>query len=108
MTYAMAPGRFFVELTLMKHLLALLFSLATMAARADIKSQPITYTDAGTKLEGFYAYDDSLRGKLPAVLIIHDWDGLGDYEKSRARQIAGLGYVGFAADIWPGSSAHWA
>src|SRR5207253_10099893 len=49
---------------------------------------------------GFLAYDDSAKGPRPGVLVIHDWTGLQDYAKSRATQLAELGYVAFAADIY--------
>jgi dienelactone hydrolase len=51
-------------------------------------------------LEGFLAYDDSITGPRPGVLLVHDWTGLQDYAKDRAKMIAGLGYVAFAADIY--------
>ncbi|MCU0787738.1 MAG: dienelactone hydrolase family protein, partial [Verrucomicrobia bacterium] len=42
----------------------------------------------------------SIEGKRPAVVIVHQWKGLTDYEKKRARMLAELGYVAFAADIY--------
>ena len=41
-----------------------------------------------------------MKGKRPAVLVIHQWTGLTDYEKARSRQLAELGYNVFAADIY--------
>jgi dienelactone hydrolase len=69
-------------------------------ARAAIKTQTVEYKDGNTVLEGFLAYDDALKGKLPAVLIVHEWTGVGPYVKKRAEQLAGLGYVAFAIDIY--------
>jgi dienelactone hydrolase len=51
-------------------------------------------------LEGFLAYDDSVQGKRPGVLVVHQWFGLTDYEKRRATMLAQLGYVAFCADIY--------
>lgn len=53
---------------------------------------------------GYLAYDDALtaQGKRPGVLVIPEWWGLNDYAKGRARQLAGLGYVAFAADMYGG------
>jgi dienelactone hydrolase len=62
--------------------------------------KPITYEQGGATLEGFHVYDDAISGKRPAVLIVHQWTGLTDYEKSRARQLAELGFNVFAADIY--------
>ena len=51
-------------------------------------------------MEGFHAYDDSIEGKRPGILIVHQWTGLTDYEKRRARMLAELGYNVFALDIY--------
>ena len=69
-------------------------------ARAAVKTQTVEYKDGDTVLEGYLAYDDALKGKLPAVLIVHEWTGVGPYVKSRAEQLAALGYVAFAIDIY--------
>jgi len=67
---------------------------------AALKTETVEYRQDGTLLEGYLAYDDSFQGKRPGVLVIHEWDGLGDYVKKRAAQLAELGYVAFAADIY--------
>ncbi len=46
------------------------------------------------------AYDDSVQGKRPGILVVHEWNGLGHYAKGRVEQLAKLGYVAFAADIY--------
>ncbi|EEF60740.1 dienelactone hydrolase [Pedosphaera parvula Ellin514] len=67
---------------------------------AEIHTQAVEYKDGDTVLEGFSAYDDSIQGKRPAVLIVHQWKGLSDYEKKRAEMLAKLGYSVFACDIY--------
>lgn len=67
---------------------------------AAIKTEVIAYEQGGVTLEGYLAYDDAAGKPRPGVLLIHDWMGVGDYAKSRARQLAELGYVAFAADIY--------
>jgi dienelactone hydrolase len=85
----------------MKNLLsAILVLFCTMTTRAAIHTETIDYKQGDTTLEGFLAYDDSLSGKRPGVLIVHQWLGLTDYEKMRAKQLAELGYVAFCADIY--------
>jgi dienelactone hydrolase len=69
-------------------------------ASAIIRTEIVEYKDGDTVLEGFLAYDDTLKGKLPAVLVVHEWTGLNLYIKSRAEQLAELGYVAFAVDIY--------
>ena len=75
-------------------------ALLTHAAFAKIKTEIVEYKDGDTTLEGFVAYDDALDAPRPGVLVIHDWTGLQDYAKSRAQQLAELGYIAFAADIY--------
>jgi dienelactone hydrolase len=58
------------------------------------------YQQGNTTLEGFLACDDAVQGKRPGVLVAHDWTGLGDYARTRAKMLAEMGYVAFAADIY--------
>lgn len=60
----------------------------------------VDYRDGQTVLEGYLVYDDALKGSRPGVLVVHEWNGLGHYVKGRADQLAGLGYVAFAPDIY--------
>jgi dienelactone hydrolase len=81
-------------------LAAAVATFAVVAARAEIKTEPVEYKHGDVTLEGFHAYDDSVSGKRPSVLIVHQWKGLGDYEKKRAEMLAKLGYNVLAADIY--------
>lgn len=65
-----------------------------------IKEENITYTIDGKTYKGFVAYDESKTGKRPAVLVVHEWWGLNDYAKSRAKQLAALGYIAMAVDMY--------
>lgn len=70
---------------------------------ATVVEKEVTYKDGDTECVGFLAYDDAaIQGgrKVPGVLIVHQWMGLTDYEKRRARMLAELGYVALAADIY--------
>lgn len=54
----------------------------------------------GALLEGYVAYLD-LPGKVrPGILIAHDWLGVGDFVRKKAEQLAALGYVALAADVY--------
>ncbi len=75
-------------------------SLVITLARGEIKTQTIEYTDGGTTLKGFIAYDDAVQGKRPGIVVVPEWWGVNDYLKSRAEQLAKLGYVAFVADIY--------
>ncbi len=71
-------------------------------ASAKVVTKPVAYEQAGVKLEGFLAYDDAktAKGKLPGVLVLPEWWGLTAYPKHRAEQLAAMGYVAFAADMY--------
>lgn len=83
-----------------KIILTLILFLAPVFAYAELKSQVVEYKQGDAILEGYLVYDDSIEGKRPGVIVVHDWMGLGDYAKHRADMIAQLGYVAFAEDIY--------
>ena len=83
-----------------KYLFALIMMLGAQSAFAAVVGKTVEYKQGDTVLEGYLAYDNALKGKRPGVLVIHEWQGLGSYEKKRAEQLAALGYVAFAADIY--------
>jgi len=66
----------------------------------NIKEEVVTYTAGGVTFKGFVAYDANITGKRPAILIVHEWWGLNDYPKMRARKLAELGYIAMAADVF--------
>ena len=68
--------------------------------RGNIKTEEVSYHSGDKVCKGYIAYDANLSGKLPIVIIVHEWWGLNDYARSRARMIAGLGYFAFAADLF--------
>jgi dienelactone hydrolase len=75
-------------------------TLASGGAPAAIVTKTIDYEFEGVKLKGFLAYDDAVTEKRPGVLVFPEWWGLNDYAKSRAKQLAVMGYVAFAADLY--------
>lgn len=82
--------------------LLIFFSLLSISfsSAASIQSKEIKYTVNGTELTGFVAWDDQLKGKLPGVLVVHEWWGHNDYARTRAEDLAKEGYVGFALDMY--------
>lgn len=82
--------------------LALLFTffMVMLTARAALVTKPVAYEQGGVKLEGYLAYDDQTTALRPGVLVVPEWWGLNDYAKGRARQLAQLGYVAFAVDMY--------
>ena len=74
--------------------------LSTPLLQAEIKETVVEYKSGDTVCEGLHVVDTAKTGKLPAILVVHQWTGLGENEKMRARMLAELGYNVFAADIY--------
>jgi len=74
--------------------------LAPALAHAEIKTQEIEYKQGDTPLTGFVAWDDAVKGKRPAVLIVHEWWGHNQHARDQAVRLAKAGYVGFALDMY--------
>lgn len=83
-----------------KFLIVAALSLYTLSARAAIQEREVTYSADGTPLKGYIAYDDAVQGKRPGVLVVHEWWGLNDYARSRARKLAEQGYTALALDMY--------
>eukprot|EP00741_Cyanophora_paradoxa_P011607 tig00020563_g11215.t1 len=70
-------------------------------ADASISEKVVSYTVGDKQFEGFIAWPANAgSAKLPGVMLIHEWRGHGDYVRGRARLVAKLGYVAFAADVY--------
>ncbi len=80
------------------------FSLALFftanCAHAAIQTKTIDYKAGDTDCKGFLAWDDAIEGPRPGVLVVHEWWGLNEYAKKRTEELAKLGYVAFAADMY--------
>lgn len=92
-------------------LFVLLF--AATLAWADIATESVPYAHDGVELEGYLAVPEGeAKG---AVLVVHEWWGLNDYARMRAKMLAELGYVAFAVDMYgqgkvtddPGQAGQW-
>lgn len=79
---------------------AVIVSVFAANTEAKIVTEAVPYKHGDVELEGYVAYDDSIEGKRPGVLVVHEWWGLNDYAKKRARMLAEQGYVGFALDMF--------
>lgn len=74
--------------------------LAPILAQAAIETQPLEYRQGDVRLVGYLAVPKDAAGPRPGILVVHEWKGLNDYAKHRAEQLAELGYVALAADIY--------
>lgn len=73
---------------------------AATDSTVTLKEETITIKSDGANLAGYVVYNDAIKGKRPAVLVLPEWWGLNDYPRSRARQLAQLGYVALALDLY--------
>ena len=71
-------------------------------AQPKIEGSNVSYTAGGVKMIGYLAYDASIQGRRPGVLVVHEWWGLNDYARMRARMLAELGYTALALDMYGG------
>ena len=64
------------------------------------KEENIAYNLDTVSMNGYVVYDENKEGKRPGVLVIHEWWGMNDYTKMRARELAKLGYIAMAIDMY--------
>jgi dienelactone hydrolase len=75
-------------------------AVCALPLAAKVVTQTVAYDYKGQKMQGYLAYDDAKAGPRPGVLVVHEWWGLNDYIRGRARQMAEMGYVAFAPDMY--------
>jgi len=85
---------FFAAVTLM------IMAVGLSSAHAKVVAKNVEYTADGVTLKGYLAYDSKIQGKAPGVLVVHEWWGLNDYARKRARMLAELGYTALAVDMY--------
>lgn len=65
-----------------------------------ITTRTIEYQHNDVLLEAVLAWDDTALDPRPAVMVSHAWAGRDEFAVNKARALAGLGYVGFAVDMY--------
>ncbi|WP_109831434.1 dienelactone hydrolase family protein [Reichenbachiella versicolor] len=65
-----------------------------------ISTEVISYEDSQNAYEGFIAYNTEIKAKAPIILIAHAFGGQSKFEERKAIELAQLGYIGFAIDIY--------
>jgi dienelactone hydrolase len=73
---------------------------APMKDRTSLHVETVEYQSGNISLKGYLVYSDTLQDAQPGVLVVHEWWGLNDYPKSRAEELARLGYVALAVDMY--------
>ena len=81
-------------------MLFMILAAGLTPADAKVIGKNVEYTADGVVLKGYLAYNDSIKGKAPGILVVHEWWGLNDYARKRAKMLAGLGYTALAVDMY--------
>lgn len=81
-------------------LLFLLTAASALAQTPAVETKSISYQIGNQTFEGCVSRPAHASGPLPGVIIVHDWTGFGPFVRERAEQVAALGYVAFAADMY--------
>lgn len=84
----------------MKPIWLVLSLLIASGAQAALREQTVEYSAGDTRLRGYLAWDDAKGLKQPGVLVVHEWWGLNDYARQRAKMLAELGYTALAVDMY--------
>lgn len=92
--------KIFTFLLIISSMVLISSSFGKTAPSSKIKEEKVTYTVGSKTYNGVVVYDENVRGKRPAVLVVHEWWGLTDYPVMRARKLAGLGYIAMAVDMY--------
>lgn len=86
----------------MKQFLLMLMILVAFTGQgnAAVVGKEVSYKEGDTVLKGYLAWDDSIKGKRPGILVVHEWLGHNDYVRKRARMLAEEGYTALAVDMY--------
>ncbi len=87
-------------MTMSRWCCGLLMGLLALPLQAEVVTQDVEYEAGGARMIGYLAYDYRIKGPRPGVLVVHEWWGLNEYARSRARQLAELGYTALAVDMY--------
>jgi dienelactone hydrolase len=85
---------------MLRNILISLLLAASVSAQAAVVGEEVSYQAGDTTLKGYLARDTAIQGKRPGILVVHEWWGHNDYARARARQLAELGYVALAVDMY--------
>ena len=69
-------------------------------AMADLRTEEVTYSGGGAEMKGYLAWDDSVEGQRPGIIVVHEWWGHNEYPRRRAEMLAELGYTALAIDMY--------
>jgi len=80
---------------------AMVLTIAHLVSAApNIEGKQVEYKAGGVTMKGYLAYDSNTKVKRPGVLVVHEWWGINEYVRKRARMLAELGYTALAVDMY--------
>jgi dienelactone hydrolase len=79
---------------------AAVIGFTAVNAQGNILAEPVAYEIEGQPFEGYFAINEGFGDEQPIVLLIHDWNGIDDYEQRRVQMLAERGYAAFAVDLY--------
>jgi dienelactone hydrolase len=82
--------------------IGILSMVGVATAQPKISGRTVEYSAQGTVMKGYLAYDENIKEQRPGVLVVHEWWGLNDYARKRARMLAELRYTALAVDMYGG------
>lgn len=77
-------------------------ALALHPGKSSVKTEEVAYRSGATVMNGYLAYPENVTGKVPGVLVVHEWWGHNEYARTRARMLAEMGYAALAVDMYGG------
>jgi dienelactone hydrolase len=86
----------------MKGLLStvLLLGFLSLNVEAKVVLKKIDYKAGDQTFEGVVAMDSAIKGKKPGVVVFHNWWGITNETETKISELAKLGYVVMAADLY--------
>ena len=89
----------------MKAIAVVALSLFLVSTAFAATSQPVSYQSGDETVQGVLYTPDNAKGRLPAIVVIHEWYGLNDWVKEQAGKLADQGYTALAIDLYRGKVA---
>jgi dienelactone hydrolase len=85
---------------MLRILLSLILLGSAALAQAEIRTEEVVYSSGDVDMKGYIAWDASVEGRRPGILVVHEWWGQNEYPRRRARDLAALGYTAMALDMY--------
>jgi dienelactone hydrolase len=93
-------GALMGEAKMIARWMLLALAMFALPVEAKVVGEEVEYRAGETTLKGYLAYDDSVKGARPGILVVHEWWGQNAYARKRARMLAALGYTALALDMY--------